>query len=117
MTQFRLRLGSNSSMSFGVIDEELWKLCMGPSAIALSTGDKRNAMVSINAFAQDWFALTVMFFYATAASAMRWHIAIHLCVCLCVRVFVCVCVCVCACVCVCYIDYIVNLKNLLVKNH
>jgi hypothetical protein len=27
-------------------------------------------------------------FYATAASAMRWHIAIHLCVC------VCVCVCV-----------------------
>jgi hypothetical protein len=29
-------------------------------------------------------------FYATAASAMRWHIAIHLCVC----VFVCVCVCV-----------------------
>jgi hypothetical protein len=26
-------------------------------------------------------------------------------------------VCVCVCVCVCYIDYIVNLKNLLVKNY
>jgi hypothetical protein len=36
-------------------------------------------------------------FYATAASAMRWHIAIHLCA------FACMCVCVCLCVywCVC----------------
>jgi hypothetical protein len=35
-----------------------------------------------------------VFFYATAASAMRWHIAIHLCLCMCVCLFVCVCVCV-----------------------
>jgi hypothetical protein len=39
--------------------------------------------------------------YATAAAAMRWQIAIHLCVFACVR----------ACVCVCYIDYIVNLTK------
>jgi hypothetical protein len=87
-------------------------------------------------------------FYATAASAMRWYIAIHLCVCvfvwgssgllatgscwvvrgLCsvnatafserhISLLILFIICVCLYVCLCYIDYLVNLKNLLVKNH
>ena len=34
--QFRLRLGYNPTASFGIIDQELWLLCMGPSKLHTS---------------------------------------------------------------------------------
>ena len=40
--QFRLRLSRTpDSMSFAIVDQELWLLCMGPSVVSFDTNDDR----------------------------------------------------------------------------